>query len=346
MQKRTKGIIITIVGILVIILIMVGAYFYALTPISKTSEPVNFTIEKGTTTKKVIEDLVKQDVIRSKIATNIYVKLHKDINIKAGTYSLNKSYSVKEIFEILTNGVKSDNIIKVTFIEGKKVTDYMKVIENNFGYSKEDILKVLNDKDYLKALIKKYDFLDDSILNDDIYYSLEGYLFPATYEFYKDASIKTILEKMLAKTGNVLDNYSALIKKSGYTNHEILTMASIIENETMVSEDRSIASQVIYKRLEINMSLGMDVTAYYGARKELSEKLTQSDLNQVNAYNTRNTSFLGLPVGPISNPGEASIKAALNPSDTDYLYFYADKDGKLHFAKNNSEFQEIIRKYS
>ncbi len=346
MKKRTKGIIITIVGILVVLLIIVGAYFYALTPVSKDSVIVEYTIKMGTSTKSVINDLGDLGIIRSKIATSIYVKLNKDISIKAGTYKLNKSYSVKEIFEVLTDGVKNENVIKVTFIEGKRITDYIKTIEEKFGYKESEILDVLNDQDYLKELIKEYDFIDESILNKDLYYSLEGYLFPATYEFYKNASIKDIFAKMLAKTQNVLDNYSVSIKESGYTNHEILTMASIIENETMVKEDRSIASQVIYKRLKINMSLGMDVTAYYGVRKPLSETLTTSDLNDNNAYNTRNTSFIGLPVGPISNPSEASIKAALNPSDTDYLYFYADKSGKLHFAKDNNEFQAIIKKYS
>ena len=198
-----------------------------------------------------------------------------------------------------------------------------------------------------KYLIEKYDFLSNKILNSDIYYPLEGYLFPATYEFYEDASIKTIIEKMLDKTKEILDNYSASLEESDYNIHEILTMASIIENETMLKEDRDKVSQVIYKRLNLNMSLGMDVTTYYGARKNLSEELTTVDLNELNAYNTRNTSFLGLPVGPICNPSEASIKAALNPSDTDYVYFYAEiATGKLHFAKTYSEFQELIRLYS
>lgn len=152
---------------------------------------------------------------------------------------------------------------------------------------------------------------------------------------------------MLDKTKEILDNYSVSLKDSDYNIHEILTMASIIENETMYSEDREIVSQVIYKRLGMNMSLGMDVTTYYGVKKELGEDLTTLDINDKNAYNTRPTDFLGLPVGPICNPSEASIKAALNPSDTNYVYFYAEiTTGKLHFAKTYSEFQELIRLYS
>ena len=123
-------------------------------------------------------------------------------------------------------------------------------------------------------------------------------------------------------------------------------MASIIENESMFDEDRSGVSQVIYKRLKLNMSLGMDVTTYYAVKKDLSETLTKSDLNSYNDYNTRNTSFIGLPVGPICNMGIKSIEAALKPSDTNYLYFYADiKTGKLYFAENMTEFQKLIETY-
>ena len=156
---------------------------------------------------------------------------------------------------------------------------------------------------------------------------------------------------MLDKTKEVLDNNK--VDMAEKTIHEILTIASIIENEAKFKEDRPVVSQVIWKRWTSNMSLGMDVTTYYGAKKALSETLTQSDLSAKNAYNTRNTEFIGLPVGPISNPSESSIVAALNPSDTNYLYFYADvygKDGseyvgKLHFAETYNEFQALIRKY-
>ena len=343
---KKKGIILVVIGILAVILLMVGLYCYGLTSVSTKREKVNFKVESGTSTKTVINNLYEARLLKSKISTMIYVKLNSDIIIQAGTYELDRNYDTKEIFEILSGGRVINDTITVTFIEGKRLTDYVKTISDKFGYSEDDILKVLNDSNYLKELINEYNFLDDNILNSSIYYPLEGYLFPATYEFYKDASIKTIIEKMLDKTQNVLDNYSTSLENSPYNIHEILTMASIIENETMVPEDRSIASQVIYKRLSINMSLGMDVTTYYGVQKALSETLTKSDLESENAYNTRRTAFLGLPVGPICNPSEASIKAALNPSDTDYVYFYADiKTGKLHFAKTYSEFQNLIQIY-
>lgn len=342
-----KNIKIVLTCILAIILIMIGLYFYGLTGVSKSSEKVNFVIESGTSKKEVIDDLYESNLIKSKIAGYIYITLNKDIIVQAGTYELDRSYGTKEILKYLNRGKVVEDTIYITFVEGKRYTDYIKLISEKFGYSEEEILQTLNDEKYLKELINKYEFLDESILNSDIYYPLEGYLFPASYEFYKNASIKSIIEKMLDKTKNILDNYIASISTSGYTVHEILTIASIIENETMYQEDRSVVSQVIHKRLAMNMSLGMDVTTYYGVQKSLSETLTQGDLNSENAYNTRRTSFAGLPVGPICNPSESSIEAALNPSASEYVYFYADiKTGKLYFAETYSEFQGLIQKYS
>ena len=329
-----------------VILFILSLYFYSINSKSNKDEKITFNIDNGTSTKEIVNNLYEAGLIKSKLSTFVYIKLHNNLIIQAGTYELNRNLSTKEILNILDSGKIINNTVTITFVEGKKITDYIKQIKEIFGYSEEDILNTINDKEYIKGLREKYSFLGEEVLNDNIYYPLEGYLFPSTYEFYKDASINTIFEKMLDKTGNVLDNYSTSIERSGFSLHEILTMASIIENETMVKEDRSIASQVIHKRLNLNMSLGMDVTAYYGVKKDLTEELTTSDLRDNNAYNTRNTSFIGLPVGPISNPSTSSIEAALNPSDTDYLYFYADKSGKLHFAKDNEEFQEVIRTYS
>jgi UPF0755 protein len=344
-----KKLIILIIAILVIILVLVGVYFYGLSPVSKKSEKVNINITG--TTRKIINDLAEAKLIKSKFASLIYVKLHSNIVPKAGEYELDRKYSTEEIFEIICGNNAKKETISVYFKEESSLTSYVSTISSKFGYSEEEIYKVLNDKEYLKELINKYDFLTDKILNSDIYYPLEGYLYPAKYEFYADASIKTIIEKMLDKTKNVLDNYSTSISESKYSVHDIMTIASIIEKEAKIDDDRSIVSQVIYKRLDMKMSLGMDVTTYYGVKKAMTETLTQSDLNSTNAYNTRRTDFVGLPVGPICNPLERSIKAALNPSDTDYLYFYADingksgQAGKLFFAKNYNEFQSLIKKY-
>ena len=343
---KKKKIIIPIICILVVILLLIGLYFYGLTSVSKTSEPVTFTVESGMGTRQIISKLYEERLIKSNIAVNIYLLFHKDLVFKAGVYNLDRSSDAKTIINSITKGDAVKDTLTITFIEGKKLKDYVKQISNQFGYSEDEIMNTLEDENFLKELINKYDFLSDDILNKDIYYPLEGYLFPDTYEFYKNASIKDIIEKMVANCGKILDNYSASLKESSYSVHEILTMASIIENETRKPEDRPEASQVIHKRLSINMSLGMDVTAYYGVKKDLNESLTVGEFNDVNPYNTRRTDFIGLPVGPICNPGKASIEAALKPSSTNHLYFYALKDGSLKFADTYEEFLEIKRNNS
>lgn len=346
-MRIKKKIIIVGVMILVMILLIVGLYFYGLTPVKSSSEKVLFTVDSGTGTTVVIDNLKKNKLIKSKISTSIYYKLSDDIVIKAGTYELNRNYSTNKILKVLSEGKSVNNAYQITFKEGKKVFDYMKSLSESYHISIDEINNTLSDKDYLNELVSKYWFLTNSILDDRIYYPLEGYLFPDTYEFSKDASIKEVIEKILDTTEIKLNKYKSSIESSNYNVHEIMTMASIIENESKFDEDRSVVSQVIYKRLGLNMSLGMDVTSYYGVRKDLTENLTTSDLNNRNPYNTRLLSFIGLPVGPISNPSEKSIIASLNPSNTDYIYFYAEmKTGKLHFAKTNEEFQELIRIYS
>ena len=126
----------------------------------------------------------------------------------------------------------------------------------------------------------------------------------------------------------------------------IIDKITIAEKEANTSDDRRMVSQVIYKRLDMNMSLGMDVTSYYGVQKSMSETLTKVDLNDKNPYNTRVVTFIGLPVGPICNPSLDSINAALEPTNTDYVYFIADVlTGKVYFAKDIDGFNELKEKY-
>ena len=137
------------------------------------------------------------------------------------------------------------------------------------------------------------------------------------------------------------------IENSNYSVHEILSMAAIIELEAVSESDRQTVSQVIYKRLKEGMSLGMDVTTYYAVKKEMGTGLTKTDLTTISPYNTHasNTSMFGrLPVGPICNPSLMSINAVFNPTDTDYLYFYADiKTGMVYFTKTLEEHKKIIK---
>ena len=151
---------------------------------------------------------------------------------------------------------------------------------------------------------------------------------------------------MLDKMEEVLDPFKEEIENSNYTVHELLTLASVVETEGMNDNDRKDVASVFYNRLKNNISLGSDVTTYYSVKANMGDRdLYLSEINAKNPYNTRGPGMEGkLPVGPICSIGKASIEAAIEPNTTDYLFFVADKNGKLYFTKTNAEHEQIIEK--
>lgn len=309
-------------------------------------ETINFVVEQGSTTNQIIDSLYEKKLIKNKYTAYVFVKLNNKYVMQAGPYELNNGMSLKEILTKISNGEVIDNSISVTFIEGKRITNYVKVINKNFGYSEDEILATLSDKKYLQELIDKYWFLTEDILNDKLYYALEGYLAPNTYFFREDASVKEIIEKLLSTTEIELNKIKDKVEKSDYSIHQMLTMASIVELEGANSDDRYGVAGVFYNRLQNGWSLGSDVTTYYAEQIEMSDRdLYQKEIDEVNSYNTRPAAMAGkLPVGPICNPGVESIKAAIDPEEHDYFFFVADKYKKTYFTKTNNEHIAIINK--
>jgi UPF0755 protein len=343
-----KKIFIILAVILGIIVALVLGFFISIAPVSKSNESVIFTINPKESKKVIVENLKSANLIKSKYATLGLIVLTGKFNIQAGTYELARNMSASEIITSLANGdvisVEKPSA-RITFKEGITLKEYMQLLSDNTNLEYETIINELNDTDLIKTLINDYWFLTDDILNSDLYYNLEGYLFPTTYDFYLDTTLEQALRIMLNQTDKVLTQYKESLSESKYSIHEILTMASIIEKEGKSYLGRTKVSQVIYKRLELNMSLGMDVTSYYGVQKSFSETLTSANLTDDNPYNTRKAGFVGLPVGPICNPSEEAIKAALNPSDTNYIYFFAEKNGTVHFTDDYNEFNEFKKIY-
>lgn len=340
-----KKLLIIIGVILVVIACLIALYFYGLSPASKNTEVVEFSIASGESKKDIVDALDEAGLIKSKISAYVYVGLHRSLNLQAGIYELSPSMSLKEIMEMLDSGDVSENeqTYTLTFVEGRRLVDYASMIAEATNTTIEDALAVMSDEAYLNELIGKYSFLSTDILNSEIYYPLEGYLFADTYEFYKDSSIKDIIETMLNGMANVLNVYQEEIANSGYSIHEILTLASIVEQEGINSADRAGVAGVFYNRLNANMSLGSDATTYYGVRKDFSDDLYISEINDNNPYNTRLASMAGrLPIGPICSPSRESILAVLNPEEHDYYYFVADKNGDTYFMKTYAEHEEMV----
>ena len=314
-----------------------------LKPVTDKDSEVTFRVNAGTSKITIAENLEKAGLIKSKISAIIYLFFNPKMNLQAGNYSLNRKDGTIKILDKIAAGKIIDIIptMRITFVEGKRLTDYAKLISDNFDITYDDFINKASDTEFLKKCIEKYDFLDESILNKKLYYPLEGYLAPDTYEFYVTSDSEDIIYRMLDETGRRLSEYQSIINEKKYSVHEYLTMASIIEKEAINATDRRMVSQVIYKRLALNMTLGMDVTTYYGVKKDMKEELTIYDLEDKNDYNTRNPEFKGLPVGSICNPSKESLNAVFNPSSTDYVYFIADVNtGKVFFFNTYEEFAQ------
>ena len=337
-----KKVVIIILS-LIAFLILSFCIFYNinLRPVSNKSNEVDFMVESGSTYYNVISKLKYEGLIRNELCFKLYVKFNNVNSIEAGRYKLNTNMSVKDIANEFKKGnTYNPDAVVITFKEGKNMRNVTSVIAKYTNNTENDIYDKLKDKKYLQDLIDKYWFIDESILNDEIYYPLEGYLYPNTYEFKnKEVSVEDIFNTMLDEMDKKLSTYKTDILSSKYSTHEILTLASIVELEGAKSDDRAGVAGVFFNRLNSNQPLGSDVTTYYASKIELSERdLYQYEIESENGYNTRSNYLAGkLPIGPISNPSIESIKAVLYPEKHDYYYFISDKNGKTYFSKTYQE---------
>ena len=291
--------------------------------------------------------LEKNKVIKNADAFKIYLKLNNKNNLQAGKYVFdNGKEDVKLVVDKLTSGKIKDTSVTITFVEGKTMVDYARVISNKTSNKMEDVFDLLKNEEYIDKLVENYWFLTDEIKDKDIYYALEGYLKPDTYTFEdENVSVEYIFNHILNYTDKYLTPLKDEIENSGLTVHQILTLASIIEKEASNKDDMPGIAGVFYNRLKSNMSLGSDVTTYYAFQIDLADSdLTAKQINTYNPYNTRGPNMNGkLPIGPICNPSSNAIKSVINPEISDYYYFVSDKTGKTYYTKNYNEHQKLVQ---
>ncbi|MBR1377251.1 MAG: endolytic transglycosylase MltG [Bacilli bacterium] len=331
-----------IIFIAIIIIISCSFYRYEIMPVDRHAENISFVVETGDTWYSIGSKLYDANLIRSSKFYKIYIKLFLPGNLEAGEYTLSKSMGLNEIVDTLEGGNPTNpNVIKITFQEGINVRGIANLIDSNTDNTYDDFINALSDTEFIDSLISEYWFLTDDIKNEKIYYSLEGYLFPATYEVDKTKDVKVIIKSMLDKTNTELNKYKDDINNNNYSIHQILTLASIVELEVGNAIDRSLIAGVFYNRLKNNWTLGSDVTTYYSLKTDdFSHSLTNIELSTCNSYNTRSTCLSGLPVGPVGNPSEESIAAVLNPTVTNDFYFVNGCDGVTLTAK--TEYQHNL----
>jgi len=347
-MKKYK-IIIIILTVLLVGIFLVGFYYnYQISAVSRDSERVVVEIKEGSV-YSIGETLYENNLIRSTFIFKVYVKLNGVTSLKASTYEFDRNMKLKEIIEILEEGNSyNPDEVRITFKEGLNVRKIAKVVEENTNNSYDDFMKLMDDNDYINSLIDKYWFLTDEILNDKIYYPLEGYLFPNTYAFLnKDVSVKEIVNVMLDEMEEQLKKYKDEIDNSEFSVHDIMTLASVVELEGASSDDRASVAGVFYNRIKDGWVLGSDVTTYYYLKIDDFKQSLNGNPNLYtcdNAYNTRCTSFVGLPVGPISNPGIESMNATIKYKEHNYYYFVADCSGKTYLNKDMTGHYNTINK--
>lgn len=347
MKKKTKIIAFRSLALLIIILIATFITYKVLTkPVSENTKEKKIEIPMDSSTKEIAKILKENNLIRNKLIFRIHVKIHKISNFQAGTYYLKENMDLAEITRVLQTGIIHDpNQITITYLEGKPMWWLAETIAQKTNNTEEDVYNLLENEEYINSLIEKYWFITEDIKNEYIYYPLEGYLFPDTYAISnKDVTVEEIFEKMLNQMELVLNDYREEIENSKYSVHEILTLASVVETEGMNEDARKNVASVFYNRLKLGMSLGSDVTTYYSIKVDMGDRnLYQAEIDSYNPYNTRGPNMEGkLPIGPISSISKTSVEAAVEPNETDYLFFVADKDGILYFTKTNSEHVQII----
>ena len=346
-MKKYKIIVVILTILLVGILIAGFFYNYEISAISKKDEPVVVEIKEGSI-YSIGDTLYENKLIRNTFIFKIYVKLNNINDLKASTYEFNRNMKLKEIIEMLEEGnAYNPDEVRITFKEGLNVRKIATIIEEETNNSYDDVINLMADKEYIDTLINKYWFLTDSIKNPKIYYPLEGYLFPNTYAFLnKDVSVKEIIETMLDEMGKQLDNYKDKIENSEFSIHEIMTLSSIVELEGGNADDRAGVAGVFYNRIKDGWVLGSDVTTYYYLKIDDFKESLNGNANLYtcdNAYNTRCTSFVGLPVGPISNPGHESIEATINYTKHNYYYFVADCKGKTYLNIPFEYYKTVVK---
>jgi len=336
LKQAKSNLRIVLLGIVFLALLLLGGQILSrqqYQPVDASDKTrLELSIPEGSSASDVAGLLKQKDLIRSERAFLSYCRRENlDARIKAGSFSLSRSMSLQEISNQLAEGKGLQNTI--TIPEGYTVKDIGQLLQVKKNISATDWQKAQQD-DY------NYDFLPPRTQTN----RLEGYLYPDTYVLAEHADAHAMIEQMLANFASHWDkDFAQLAKTKKQNQHDVIIIASLIESEAQRADERKQIAGVIYNRLSIDMPLQIDATVLYslGAHKY---KVDYKDLQVDSLYNTYR--YRGLPVGPISCPGSASIAAALQPEKNDYFYYVSRGDGSHQFSKTYAEHQAAIKKYS
>ncbi|MGX7352836.1 hypothetical protein RU97_GL002664 [Enterococcus canis] len=361
-DRIVTRIVLIVVTVLIVIAGVLGFSVYryvtsSLEPLDpKNDATVQVEIPIGSSNKQIGNILEEDKVIKSGLIFNYYAKFKNWSGFQAGYYNLAADMTLDDIAAKLQEGGTAEPQApvsgKVTIPEGLAIEDVANSITVNqiddkkekTPFKKDDFIALMKDDTFFDKMLEKYPTLLDSASKaSGVRYRLEGYLFPATYEYNETTTVESLAEQMVKAMDDNLKPYYDQIKEKDLTIQQVLTLASLVEREGVTEGDRRNIAQVFFNRLAIDMPLQSDISVLY-ALGEHKELLTIEDTMVDSPYNLYQNPGYG--PGPFDNPSLQSIQAVLNPEKNDYLYFVADIDtGKVYYAETYEEHQVLVDKY-
>lgn len=330
--RRLQSRLTVILAVMLVMGVIFAAllYQYATTPASASQDGQVVEIKPGMTLKQVAHLLADKELLSEPSTFMLYTYLQGEQNhIQAGEYRFSPSMPPRDILEALTSGMAV--LYTVTIPEGYRITDIAGLLEAKGLVDKPAFIEATRNRELLESL---------HIPSG----SLEGYLYPETYKFSKAGGARRIVQTLLDtfKERVLQPERVQQAEAMQFTFHEIITLASLIEKETGLGKERKLISSVFHNRLAKNMRLQTDPTVIY-AMVNFDGNIRKKDLSIDSPYNTYK--HFGLPPGPIASPGLESIQAALDPEESDFLYFVSRKDGSHQFSTNYKDHIRAVQKY-
>jgi UPF0755 protein len=328
---RFLKILAALLAVIIIGMISVRLYYnHNLRPVSKSDETQTLVVERGATVNEIADRLKQKKLIRSSLVFQLYIRSKETNNpLIAGTYRLQPKLSTPEIVAILSRGKVATDL--VTILPGQRLDQVQESLVN-YGFDKDQVQSALNPDLYKN---------NPALVDKPVGASLEGYLYPESFEKNASTTPQDIVEASLNLMNQKLTpDIRAAYAQHGLSVYQGITLASMVEQEAFRKADRDQIAQVFLSRLSIGMALESDTTARYGAIKDGQ---TGASLTYDSPYNTYRNK--GLPPSPISNVSETSLRAVAYPANTDWTYFVAGDDGTVHFSHTLEEHEQLTKQY-
>ncbi|RRN52949.1 endolytic transglycosylase MltG [Streptococcus suis] len=368
-DNAAKRIVSVIMSIIVVAVLVTGVTGYmwvksSLEPVNaKATEAIQVEIPEGSSTLEIGKILVDNKLIKNATIFNYYSKIKSYNNFQSGFYNLKQNMSVDDIAKALqesgTPTAQKEAAGKILIVEGYTLTQIAQAITDNTKtedkndktpFTTEQFMATVTNQDFINRMVATYPKLFASLPAADsgVIYQLEGYLFPAVYEYSDETTIEELVEQMIAAMDNRLQPYYETIAAKNLTVNEVLTLASLVEKEGSTDEDRRNIASVFFNRLNAAMPLQSNIAILY-AQGKLGQETTLAedaaiDTSIESPYNIYWTP--GLMPGPVDSPSLSAIEAVINANTTDYLYFVADvTTGSVYFTNNIDEHNQNVAKY-